>query len=383
MKKIPRGWFWLIFILIIGLLYGLFHNLYVTEEFNPLSLNLLDRGQNVELGKLPAVVKREKRNMNGVNYEALWVGEGRTDIPFHLERPQTLKLKIKGYFPSSEVTARVLVLYVNDLSFSTLKPLWRGDEEVFRLKVDKRFLRAGGNTVGLGVAGKGGLPAGVSYIKVRNFVGRSNNFPRGFVIFDENYVMLGPDPFDRPLDYLLFPLSLTLLWLVSANLMTDRGRRTLAHTLKRSLYANIPGALLVAGAFVFSISTPYTVVTSTGTFLALVYLPCGLIIVYHLLFKNYRQIIRRLISDRGNDEAPVDIPPLRHRVERAVSPFLYIAGKAGTVAVSGFVIFLVAAGILMIMKRQVLAERCADIAYFMLVFGVVMRLFDIRRTEDG
>ncbi len=385
MKELIKGLIWPFLVILIGLFCAYFENHFVTEAFRPMSLSLLDMDHNKELKRFYTPIKKEYRKVDGRGYDALWIEGERVDVPFRIESPESLRLKIQGYFPSSGGKGGVFTLFVNGAPFRVLPVSWKGDEEVFRLKIPEELLVSGRNVLGFSVSGHDGALAGISTLKVRNYLGKSSNFPRGFVLYDDSYERLGLSPSGRYVYYLLFPLALVLLWFISIRLMDPVDEYDPSVRFRKVFYFSLPGALVAALSLVYTLATPYTVVTSSGTFGTLVFGPYITVIAYRLVKRNYSHIkavpesMKEVLSELRSPGAFV-----RGSVEdRAVPPPFNIIGRLGTLAIFCFSALIVAAGVLMILKRQALAERCADISYFVLLFGILMRIIDVRRMQDG
>ncbi len=382
-----KGWLWLIFVIASGFFFAFIHNMYVTPDFREKNIDALSVGDNPSIEGRPELMKREKFTAKGRESMLVWSGEKNIEVPLGLQEAEAQRIRILGYFPKVTYGKSDVTVQVNGRLVKTLSPEWKGGYEKFSFNLGADAFKAGLNTLSLVLEGQNRYIIGYELINFRNYAGKNRNFPKASIQFDENYAKNKARPFERPLDYLLFPSVLFLLWIAAANLARYCGALTMKKALRKVFYFNLPSAAVFAALYVFTLSTPYTLVMDPQSFLILIGAPCVFLIVYSLLVLGYRRLSglktglgaeglkSRLssIGRVGTDQAG--------GISKGASLFKRVARHSGTVAIIAFMVFLGLAGGFMIFKRQDIAEKMADIAYFSLVFGVFMRIFEVRERS--
>lgn len=356
---------------------GFFHNLYTVERYQPVRFNLLSASDN---SLLPADMAAKERFVKpGLDTKLVWVGKT-ASIPFNMDRPQALRVKISAYFRDSGEA----LISVNGREVKALRAAGSGGIEKFELNVPGSFFNKGRNQLDIR-AGGGGI-AGFESINVRSYTGISGNFPKAYILFDENAADAGAGLFGKPFDYLFYPALMFILWIAAANLICVRTGIGISKAYLLSFYWYLPSIVIAALSFSYSYLTPYSLIYEGRGFDYFVFLPIVMVSLYHSSLLLYNFIINKLASGFS----------VMFRCERLVNALKSMAEKnggasggpvrrfmntAGSFAIIGFSGFLFTAGVLLIFKRQELAERMADIAYFALVFGVLTRVFDLKEED--
>lgn len=394
-SNIPYVWFWLSVVIITGVFLAYFHNMFVFRGFRPVNMDILSDNDNRLLERAPELSRRVRFVAKNRETRLIWLGEKESAVPFYMEEPHMQRVKLRGFFPKVTYAKARIMVFVNGRLINTLSPDWKGDFERFDFYIPRGAFKSGENTFVLNTSGTNKYVMGLEGINLRNFAGRSKNFPRAVVLFDGNYMARGLKPFKKPLDYLLFPFSMFLAWIIPANLMRVALKKPLGPMLKKMLFWYIPVAAILLIFAVFSWVTEFTLILHPDSFFSLVFAPAAVAAVYGLPKLAYVYLKGSKTPEEGvfeqegmvKDEAPAPLPLTR---EASPSPnnarfkrLLKFAARFGSkAAVVGFALFLSAAGVLLIVRNQGLAETMADIAYFLLVFGVLIRFFDVERTEE-
>lgn len=377
-----KGWLWLIFVIASGLFFAFIYDLYVTSDFRQRNIDALSAADNPNLESRPELLKREKFSAKGRESMLVWSGEKNLELPLALQEAEAQRIRILGYFPKvtygkSDVTVRVNGRHVN-----TLNPQWKGGYEKFSFNVGADAFKAGTNTLLLDLEGQNRYIIGYELINFRNYAGKNKNFPKVSIQFDENFTRNQPRPFARPLDYLLFPSLIFLLWIAAANLSRHCDNTSMKKAFRKVFYFNLPSALVFAAFSIFTSASPYTLVMDPQSFFILIVAPCAFLIAYKLSVIGYRGLpdLKSGIKTEGLRSRLYSLLRADQAggVSKSAALLKRIARHSGTVAIIAFMVFLGLAGGFMIFKRQDIAERMADIAYFSLVFGVFMRIFEVR-----
>lgn len=381
-KGLLTGWGWLIFVVASGFFLAFVFNMYVTSDFRQKNIDALSVSDNPHIEGRPELMKREKFTANGRESMLVWSGEKNLELPLALEEAEAQRIRILGYFPKVTYGKTDVTVTVNGRQVKTLSPEWKAGYEKFSFNVGADAFKAGLNTLVLGLDGQNRYIIGYELINFRNYAGKNRNFPKASIQFDENYAKDPKRPFARPLDYLLFPSLLFLLWIAAANLARAYSASSMKAALRRVFYLNLPSAVIVAAFWIYTAATPYTLVIDPLSFFVIISAPCVGLIAYSLLVFAYRRLlalragtgigglISRLSSVKKTSQA--------EGILKGAALLKRLARHSGTVAIIAFMVFLGLAGGSMIFKRQDIAEKLADIAYFSLVFGVFMRIFEVR-----
>lgn len=379
-----KGWLWLMFVIASGFFFAYIHNMYVTRDFRQKNIDALSVGDNPNIEGRPELLKREKFTAKGRESMLVWSGEKNLEVPLGLQEAEAQRIRILGYFPKVTYGKSEVAVAVNGRQVKTLSPEWKGGYEKFSFNLGADAFKTGLNTLSLVLEGQNRYIIGYELINLRNYAGKNKNFPKASIQFDENYAKDKARPFERPLDYLLFPSLLFILWIAAANLLRHCGCTTMKKALRKVFYFNLPSAAVIAALYVFTLSTPYTLVMDPQSFLILIGAPCVILIAYSLLKIGYRAVIdmKTGLGAEGLRSRLSSIARVRTDqaggISKGASLFKRAARHSGTAAIIAFMVFLGLAGGFMIFKRQDIAEKMADIAYFSLVFGVFMRIFEVR-----
>lgn len=373
---------WIVFLLVIltGIFYAYFHNLYVTGDLSGWKLDMLVQNENALLsGEL---LDKASVTADGKTAQVLWVKGASAPVPFLIDYPQTVRLRVNAYFPRLAFGPGSLALTINGHDAAVLTPEWNGGFSKFDLVVHKKFFNAGKNTLEFRTSGTSNARLGLEYINLRNYAGISKRFPRALVYYDGNYALR--TAFARPFDYLLYPSVLFVLWVLAANLARLERGAVLRETLKRSFYCFVPATTVFFGSFLYSKITSKTIVFGPDTFFIIAVGLLAVYAVYHAVILAWSAvpllwgsgILSSLFS-----RIPAFTTGQAERPGVTFAALRFIGRHAATTAVAVFMVCLFAAGLSMILKRQDVAERMADAAYFSLVFGVLLRIFDLRKEE--
>src|SRR3990170_2396858 len=125
------------------------------------------------------------------------------------------------------------------------------------------------------------------------------------------------------------------------------------YALRRMLWWYAPVFVVLAGTYAYTAATPYTVVLHPDTFYALVAAPAliaALINVPRLFLSrnSYGPAKEDALQEDGPRRAASPVSgELVKELKRARAAFTAVAAYAATGAVTGFIIFLITAGVLL------------------------------------
>lgn len=360
-------WPWLAVMLLTGALLAFFHNMHVSGAFRPYRADILTLLENQMLRD---PYKKEKLKVDGREIRAAWFGP--VSIPFHVSGPKTMRVRMKAYFPETKQKS-ALAISVNGREVYSYGPLWDGKIELIEFDLPRHYLSRGVNSFDIKTDGES--RAAYEFISLRDYAGISKNFPRAYVAFDSD---VEKKPFAAPFDYVLFPASMFIAWVLCGNIMRASRDEPLALSLKKTVLWHVPFAALFIGAALFSVFTPYSLLLHPEPFYVFAFAPSAAIILLYGLPLAVRELPVLLENTSSNLSGMVSRDG---KAESALSVLRLLFRNLGTLAVGGFIIFLTMAGVFMIVKRQDVAERMADIAYFLLVFGVFMRIFELKKED--
>ena len=373
---------WIVFLLVIltGLVFAYFYNRHVTDDLSGWKLDMLTQSENGRLAG--ALLDKETVSADGKSAPVVWIkGEG-TPVPFTIGAPQTLRMRINAFFPRLAFGPESFKLTINGHEAAVFKPEWNGSFSRFDIVVHKKFFVPGDNRLEFRTSGTSDSKVGLEYINLRNYAGISKRFPMALVYYDGNYAQGAA--FSQPFNYLLYPSALFVLWVLVANLARVSQRAELRLTLRKSFYCFVPAAALFLLAVVYSIISTKTIVCGRDTFLALAFGPLAVYASYQALTLAWSAAPLLWRSDSLSSvlsRIPSASFTAGDRPVKTIAALKFIGRHAATVAVAVFMVCLFTAGLLMIFKRQDVAERMADVAYFSLVFGVLLRIFDLKKEE--
>ena len=373
---------WIVFLMVIltGLVFAYFHNRHVSGNLSGWKLDMLAQSENGRLsGEL---LDKEQITADGTTGQVLWVkGEG-TPVPFTLRSPQTVRMRVRAYFPRLAFGPESWNLTINGHEAAVLRPEWKGEFSRFDIVVHKKFFVSGENTLEFRTSGTSNSKVGLEYINLRNYAGISKRFPRALVYYDGNYAQ--GTAFASPFDYLLYPSALFVLWVLAANLARFARGAELKDTLKRSFYCFVPVTIVFFAAVIYSLISTKTIVCGRDAFLAIAFGPLAAYAAYHAAALS-RSAVPLLWRSDALPSLFSKVPAIGlgsdDRPKKTVAALRFIGRHAATTAVVVFMVCLFAAGVSMIVRRQDVAERLADAAYFSLVFGVLLRIFDLEKEE--
>ncbi len=374
---------WIVFVLVVitGLFFAYFNNRYVSDDLGGWKLDLLSQSENGRLtGEL---LDKENLSASGSVERVLWMkGDGEAQVPFLMESPQTVRMRLRAYFPRLAYGAESLTVTVNGHEAAFLKPEWNGEFARFDMVMHKKFFNPGENALAFKTTGAAPARIGLDYINFRNYSGISKRFPRALVYYDGNYSERAA--FARPFDYLLYPSALFVVWILAANLARFSRGAQLRETLRKSFYLFLPASAVFSGSTVYSKLTNRTIAYDHDTFLFLAAAPIAVYAFYHAVRAAWAVIPllwrKDTMSSFFSRVASVRLKPAGE-TGRTIAVLRCIGRHAATTFVVLFMVCLFIAGLSMIAKRQDVAERLADVAYFSLVFGVLLRIFDLKKEE--
>lgn len=376
-----NGWVWLILMLISGVFFAFFQNFHVSKDFTPLRFDMLSERDNPALAKTPELLAKEKFAKNGYETRVLWLEGAGKPIPFRIEFPETLRGKVKAFFPKLN-SKPMLKVYANGVQSDVITPDWDGSVSIIEFNMPASLLASGENTLTLKAEGAENLRVGYDSIALKNFVGISKRFPKALVVFDGNYAL--PKKIKKPFSFILYPSLMFLLWLISGNLLHYIKGTPLDNAFKRVFLWHMPVITGFLGSAVFSYFSNYIILYDPKSFTILALLPSSIIIAYSFFKISLRAVpaLWRKASLNSIVDMIMGIKLPVKKIGGGLFSFKSAVRHASTLAVLAFIVCLSSAGFLLIVKRQVVAERMADIAYFSLVFGVLLRIFDVRKEEE-
>lgn len=381
-KQNQKSWPWLAFIILSALFYAYFHNLYAFDDFNHLNLDLLSGAENPALEDYPELTKKERHLHKGKESSLVWLSSKEAMIPFGLSSSEALRLRIIAYYPKMAHSTSEAVITINGREAGRFKPGWKGEYEKFSFNLNSEWFRAGGNTLSLTHRGPDNYLIGYDLVNLKNFSGKSNNFPKVSVQFADNYRKRDRNPFRNPYAYAIFPAMLFLLWLIPANIIKTVSSVTIHKAFKRVFYANLVSMALLAVIFMFNRAAGYTVIIDPKSLYGVVALPSAIILLYSLfttLCRSYSALVQKAVGGLSAALGGKDIGAVNNG--KSLISIRFSVRFAGTSAILLFMALLASAGGFMILRRQDIAEGLADIAYFSLVFGVILRILDGRRQD--
>lgn len=370
-----------LFVTVFGAFLAYYSCMYVSGSFSVRRFDILSENDNPELSAPPLLPAKERVEVKGSALTLYYLEGGRQSIPFRAEDRRTLATRMSAYFPEVKYNRPELTVSVNGREIETVRPKWKGGMEKLDFDIPASALVKGGNLLTFGLTKGASYRIGYESINARDYAGVSKRFPRAYVLFDENMTGRAPNPYARPYDYILYPASVFLIWVIGANLIRAGAGTTALKGSKTLFYAYLPVCLLLTVAALFSALSRYTVVLDRYTFYILALAPGILCAAYGLLL--YLRVRPRLKEERVETRktAGESTEPLKPRFTGRAFRFIY--GNAGSIAVVVFAIFLSGAGLFLMLKRQDIADNLADIAYFSIVFAVVVRAFELKGGGEG
>lgn len=372
---------WIIFCLVVvtGLFFAYFHNRYVAGGLKTWKADLLNQSENSKLtGDL---LVKEKFTANGAEERVVWLKGTESGVPFVIAEPQTVRMRMRAYFPPLAYGSATLTVAVNGRDAQTLIPDWNGAFAKYDLNIHRKFFKEGENVLSFRVGGSQNQKIGLDRINLRNYAGISNRFPKALIYYDGNYPERAA--FSMPYDYLLYPAVLFVVWILTANLVRVSSGYPLRETLKKSFYVYIPPAAVFLISTTYSKVTRYTLLFDPQTFFILAWALAAAFIVYHAVLAArvvFPEMMRQYAMGSWKTKISIKLRPAGSSAG-PMTALRFIGAHAATAAIVVFMVCLIAAGVSMILKRQDVAERMADVAYFSLVFGVLLRIFDLKRER--
>ena len=378
------GWLLFITALALGAFFSYFDSTFVAKEISPLSIDLMSEHHNPLLKGVPALLKKEKFTHSGKEVRVVWSEERDTVIPFHINSVQAFRLRIKGYFPRVSYGKSKAEVLVNGTALGAFEPRWEGEFEKISLNIPASYMKSADNSITIRTLGPNSYTVGYETLNIRNYTGNNRNFPRAYVLFDENYPALGLSPMARPYNYILYPAFVFVMWVVSGNLLRTAEGKGLEASLKKALLWYGPSVVIMLASTAFTGLTGLTLIYHPEGLYLLLFAPTALLSAYSLTLLALRRLKnppeKRTAGERparrtGILESEAVVNGYRSARRAAALAIRF----ASTSAILAFSVSLIAAGALLIARKQGPAERMADIAYFLLVFGVILRVFDVKR----
>ncbi|MBI5827556.1 MAG: hypothetical protein HZB22_07515 [Deltaproteobacteria bacterium] len=364
------------FTMICGAFLAYYSSMYVSGGFSVRRFDILSESDNPELSASSQLPAKERVEAKGRDLTLLWLDGGRQSIPFRSEDRSTLAVRMNAYFPEVKYNRPELNVSVNGREIETVRPKWKGGMEKLDFDIPGTALAKGKNLLTFGLTKGASYRIGYESVNARDFAGVSKRFPKAYVLFDENMPGRALNPYARPYDYILYPASVFLIWVIGANLIRAGRGTTALKGSKTLFYAYLPVCVLFIVSALFSALSRYTVVLDRTTFHILAFAPGILCVSYGLLlylrgrarFKEERDETRKMAGERA---AP-------YKLRFIGRGFKFIYRNAGSIAIVVFAVFLSGAGVFLMLKRQDIADNLADIAYFSIVFAVIVRAFELR-----
>ena len=299
---------------------------------------------------------------------------------------QTRRLRLKIFFIRVAYGKPQVTVSVNGKWSADFSPKWDGGFESFSFTIPRYAFRAGGNELKFTTAGDGNYSIGIDTVNIRNYTGIIKHLTRASVTFDENHGAVPGGAIGSAAQYVIFPSALFLAWIISANMLRAATGSGLASALRITFYFYAAGAIPFAVCAIFSALSPYTVLFYPRGFLIFFVIPFLTVMVYSgarfVLARSFGKIFTKRKEASRQRTSFSGLEGVTGKWNRAKAVVLAIARYSGKSAVVAFAVFLSVAGALLIVKRQEAAEMMADTAYFFLVYGVIMRLIDVRKDDD-
>lgn len=369
------------FTMLCGAFLAYYSSMYVSGAFSVRRFDILSEGDNPGLAAPFRLPPKERVEVKGGALTLLYLEGGKQSIPFMAEALSTLAVRMSAYFPDVKYNRPELTVSVNGREIETVRPKWKGGMEKLDFEIPASTLAKGGNLLTFGLTKGASYRIGYESINARDYAGVSKRFPRAYVLFDENMRGRAINPYVRPYDYIFYPASVFLIWVIGANLIRA-GRRTTALKGSRTiLYAYLPVCVLLTASALFSALSRYTVELDRSTFHILAFAPGILCASYGLIL--YLRGRARFKEERVERQKMAGERAQAYKLRSIWRPFKFIYGKAGSIAVIVFAVFLSGAGVFLMLKRQDIADNLADIAYFSIVFAVVVRAFELRGNKES
>lgn len=380
------AWVWLFLLMLIGAFYAYYYNHYVSGEFRPENLNVLAINDNPLLEKAPKLRLRETFKNNGRDTSAVWFNGKDSVIPLLLGERQTRRLRLKIFFIRVAYGKPPVTVSVNGKWSAVFSPKWEGSFENFSFTVPQNAFRSGENHIKFTTAGEGSYVMGIDTVNIRNYTGIIKRLTRASVTFDENYSAMPGGSIGSIAQYVIFPAAIFLMWIISANVLHGATGSGLEAALRKTFYCHAAGTIPFAVCAMFSAMSPYRVLFFPQGFLVFFVIPFVMVMVYSgvrfVLSKSFKKAFAQKSAARGQRTPFAEFGGVTGKWNKTKAVVLTIARYSGKSAVVAFAGFLSAAGLLLIVKKQEAAEMMADTAYFFLVYGVIMRLLDIRKDKD-
>ncbi|MBI5902732.1 MAG: hypothetical protein HZB84_04515 [Deltaproteobacteria bacterium] len=362
-----------LFTILCGAFLAYYSSMYVSGAFSVRRFDILSESDNPELSAPSRLPAKERVEVKGRALTLLYLEGSMQSIPFRAEDRSTLAVRMSAYFPEVKYNRPELTVSVNGREIETVRPKWKGGMEKLDFEVPASALAKGVNLLTFGLTKGSSYRIGHESVNARDFAGVSKRFPKAYVLFDENMRGRALNPYARPYDYIVYPASVFLIWVIGANLIRAGRGSTALKGSKTLFYAYLPVCVLLIVSALFSALSRYTVELDRTTFHILAFAPGILCAAYGLLLylrgrARFREEREKMAGERAE--------PYKLRfIGRA---FKLIHRNAGSIAIVVFAVFLSGAGVFLMLKRQDIADNLADIAYFSIVFAVIVRAFELR-----
>lgn len=367
-KNRLKGFLILLFTLFLGLFIAWFGNMYtVDKKFEGLKIDLLSPDDNRAVtGNVS--LKKESFSKGGHDTSLVWLDGEEHLIPFTVEKPRALRIRMSLYLPERK-EGNGVDIYINGVHSGTVFPKWKGRFEKLGFDASLSALKRGINTLSFST---GGVRAGYESITARDIAGYNKRFPRVSVLFDEN-IDLRNRHARAPLDYVLFPAAAFIIWIFTANLIRHNRSIEIPEASGRLLALYLPTIFVFTGCAIFSGLTKYDIAFYPETFYLLALAPG--------LFALGYNAARAALFTRAlkRKEKCAESKPGKH----VIPALRFIYRNSGTIAVAGFMLFLSLAGVFLMFKQQETADRLGDAAFFSLLFAVIVRTLELKGGKEG
>ncbi len=365
-----------LFTILCGAFLAYYSSMYVSGSFSARRFDILSGSGNQDLSAPSRLPPKERVEVKGRALTLLYLEGSMQSIPFKAEDRRTLSVRMSAYFPEVKYNRPELNVSVNGREMEKVRPKWKGGIEKLNFDIPASALAKGENILTFGLAEGASYRIGYESINARDYAGVSKRFPKAYALFDENMTERALNPYARPYDYILYPASVFLIWVIGSNLIRAGRGTTALDGSKTLFYAYLPICVLLTASALFSALSRYTVELDRYTFHILAFAPGVFCASYGLLL--YLRGKARLRQDGRKIKRERAEPYRSGFIGRA---FRFIYGNAGSIAVVVFAVFLSGAGVFLMLKRQDIADNLADIAYFSIVFAVIVRAFELRGDE--
>ena len=329
----------------------------------------------------------------------LWARGRESRLQIFLPKKETYRLTVKAFSSSPPgFPNQVVEIRLNDLALDRWELKKTSEWQKFSLTIPSFLVSEETNFLKFVYSEDTSLfPIAFDYLKFKNYFARLYNgltlhllydspIPREPLFIKLFFYSLSPQgTFSfKVLGYsLVFLIFFFFFSLFSARLISSRARIELSKGFRLDLFTYLPSLVLLSLFALVSLLSPYNIVYSLKTFFILSIAPTIAIktwfiykdrtvktIKLHirttpLILKRIWAIIKRtLLAIRS---FPLDIKTFRKFLIQ------YHKTNLSSAFILDFMLLLVLCAFLLMVKAEWIAKQLANLAYFLLVFGVIMK----------